>query len=158
MTKIKLLIFSDSHGDVGTMIDITEKEQPDELIHLGDHWNDAETLSFAFPDIPIAMVPGNCDPCWGKKDKLILKREGKTILLAHGHQWRVKSTSALAIEIAREEDTDVLLFGHTHQALCHRDQEMWVMNPGTVGGRWAPASYGIIEIGESGLECRLVFL
>lgn len=156
MTTIKLLIFSDSHGDVGTMLDITEQEKPDEIIHLGDYWRDAETLSFAFPEIPISMVPGNCDDGFGKRGKLLLERGGLTILMAHGHQWRVKSGPALAIETAREAGADILLYGHTHEAACWQEEHMWVMNPGTVGGKRARPSYGVIELGEAGAVCRLV--
>ena len=140
------------------MIDAVEKERPDEIIHLGDCWQDAETLSFAYPEIFMSMVPGNCDFCMGKKGVLTLEREGVAILMAHGHQWRVKSGPALAIEIARESGADILLYGHTHEAACWQEDGMWIMNPGTVGGRWARASYGVIEIAEHGVQCAIVCL
>lgn len=152
---MKLLILSDSHGDVGTMLDIVEKEKPDEIIHLGDCWRDAETLSFACPETPISMVPGNCDDCFGKKGKLILEREGVRILLAHGHQWRVKSGPALALEAGWEAGADILLYGHTHEADCWQDGAMWVMNPGTAGGRYAPATYGVVELMEHEITCEI---
>lgn len=150
-----LLILSDSHGDVGTMVDIVEKEQPNEIVHLGDCWQDAETLSFAYPDIPVSMVPGNCDNCFGKKGKLTLERDGVKILLAHGHQWRVKSGPALALEVGREAGVDILLYGHTHEADCWQDGDMWVMNPGTVGGRYAPATYGVVELLDGEVICEI---
>lgn len=153
---VKLLILSDSHGDTGAMIDAVERERPDEIIHLGDHWEDAQTLSFAYPDIPISMVPGNCDYCIGKRGKLLLEREGLVILMAHGHQWRVKSGPALAIEAAWEAGADILLYGHTHEAACWQEEGVWVLNPGTVGGRGAAASYGVIEISPAGPVCRIV--
>ena len=152
---MKLLILSDSHGDVGTLVDIVEKERPDEIIHLGDCWRDAETLTFAYPDTPMSMVPGNCDDCFGKKGKLVLERDGIKILLAHGHQWRVKSGPALALEAGREEGTDILLYGHTHEADCWQDGDMWVMNPGTAGGRYAPATYGVIKLNEGEVTCEI---
>lgn len=140
------------------MIDIVEKEKPDEIIHLGDCWRDAETLDCAYPKIPLYMVPGNCDDCYGKNDKLFLERKGWKILLAHGHQWRVKSGMSWALATGREAGVHILLYGHTHMADCRRDQGMWVMNPGTVGGRYAPATYGVIELEDGGasLEIRLV--
>lgn len=155
MTTIKLLILSDSHGDVGTMIDAVERERPDEIIHLGDCWRDAEELSYAYPDIPMSWVPGNCDDAFGKMGKLTLEREGAKILLAHGHQWRVKSGPALALEVGREAEADILLYGHTHEADCWQDGNMWVMNPGTVGGRYAPATYGVIELVDGEVTCEI---
>ena len=156
MTTIKLLIFSDSHGAVAPMLDLTEQERPDEILHLGDHLRDAETLSFAFPEIPVVMLPGNCDGWTRKPDRLLLEREGVKLLLAHGHQWRVKSGLALALNAARQEGADVLLYGHTHQAVCQREGELWVMNPGTVGGCRASASYGVLVIEGGVPQCRIV--
>lgn len=155
MTTIKLLIFSDSHGDVGSMVEIVEWERPDELIHLGDYWRDAEELSYVYPELMISMVPGNCDDCFGKKGKLMLEREGVKILLAHGHQWRVKSGPALAQETAMESGADILLYGHTHKAECRQENGLWVMNPGTVGGRRAPATYGVIMLDGGEVACEV---
>jgi len=33
---MKILIFSDSHGDVETMVQVIEKENPETIVHLGD--------------------------------------------------------------------------------------------------------------------------
>lgn len=158
MTTIKLLIFSDSHGRMGGMLEIAEKERPDEILHLGDCWEDAKTLAFAFPQIPTVMVPGNCDRCAGQQETLLLEREGWKLLLGHGHQWRVKSGGAPALAAAREAGADLLLYGHTHVALCLQDSGIWVLNPGTVGGVWAPASYGVVTLEPGRLEPRVVFL
>lgn len=153
---IKLLIFSDSHGETGSMLEIVEKEAPDEIIHLGDLIRDAETVSFAFPDIPVTIVPGNCDGWTNRRDCLLLEREGVKLLLGHGHQWQVKATSALALAEARAMKADVLLYGHTHRAVCRQEGSVLLLNPGTVGGRGAPASYGVIEIGDAGAVGRVV--
>lgn len=131
------------------MLDMTEKEKPDEIIHLGDCLRDAETLSFAFPDIPVTMVPGNCDGWTNRRDCLLLEREGVKLLLGHGHQWQVKSTSALALAEARTVGADVLLYGHTHRAVCQREGSVLLLNPGTVGGIGARASYGVIVIKDA---------
>lgn len=138
------------------MVDITEKEKPDEIIHLGDCWTDAETLSFAFPEIPVTMVPGNCDFCLGKKGKMLIERDDLKILLAHGHQWGVKSGPAVALEAAWEQEADILLYGHTHEAECWQENGLWVMNPGTVGGRYARATYGVIEIENGEADLRIL--
>ena len=150
------MIFSDSHGAVAPMLDIAEREQPDEIFHLGDYLRDAETLSFAFPKIPIVTVPGNCDGWTKQPGQLLLEREGVRLLLAHGHQWRVKSGPACALAAARQVGADVLLYGHTHQAVCGREGELWMMNPGTVGGWRAGASYGVLEIMDGVPQCSVL--
>lgn len=136
------------------MLEIARRERPDEILHLGDYLRDAETLSFALPEIPVTMVPGNCDGWTGKPDRLILERAGVKVLMAHGHQWRVKSGPGLALNAAKEAGVDVLLYGHTHQAVCRQEGGLWVMNPGTAGGVGAPASYGLLEITQGVPVCR----
>jgi len=137
------------------MVEVVERENPDELIHLGDYWRDAEELSYVYPELTVSMVPGNCDDCFGKKGKLMLERDGVKILLAHGHQWRVKSGPALALETAWEADVDILLYGHTHEAECWQEDGLWIMNPGTVGGRYAPATYGVITLDGEEVICEI---
>lgn len=153
---MKLLIFSDSHGELASMLEIVEKEQPDEVFHLGDHLKDAQALSYAFPELPVVMVPGNCDGWTGVPDRLLEERAGVRILLAHGHQWRVKSGPEQAIAAAQAAGANVLLYGHTHRGVCRRVGGLWVLNPGTVGGRWEAPSYGRLNLEAGEISCQTV--
>ena len=139
------------------MLDAVEREQPNEIFHLGDCLRDAESLSFAYPEIPVIMVPGNCDGWTGMSERLLLERDGVRILLAHGHRWHVKSGAGAALADARMCGADILLYGHTHQAVCRREEDgLWHMNPGTVGGIGARATYGVIELEKGCAACKLV--
>ena len=153
---MKLLILSDSHGDVGTMLEIVERERPNEIFHLGDCVRDAESLSYACPGIQVIMVPGNCDGWTGMSERLLLERDGVRILLAHGHRWHVKSGVGAALADARACGADILLYGHTHQAVCSREEDgLWRMNPGTAGGVYAPATYGVILLEDGKISCQI---
>lgn len=153
---MKLLILSDSHGDVGTMLEIVERERPSEIFHLGDCVRDAESLSYACPGIRVIMVPGNCDGWTGMSERLLLEREGVRILLAHGHRWHVKSGAGAALADARACEADILLYGHTHQAVCSREEDgLWRMNPGPAGGVYAPATYGVILLEDGKISCQI---
>ena len=46
--KMKVLVFSDSHGNTTNMITAIEQEAPDMVLHLGDHWEDVQELSWPF--------------------------------------------------------------------------------------------------------------
>ena len=138
------------------MLDPVEQEKPDEIIHLGDLIRDAQAVSSAFPEIPMTMVPGNCDGWTNRADSLLLERAGVKLLLGHGHQWQVKATSALALAEARAKGAGVLLYGHTHRAVCRQEGSILLLNPGTVGGRGAPASCGVIEIENGIVTPRIV--
>ena len=93
---MKILVFSDSHGDRQTMVLAAEAHRPDAIFHLGDCWRDAEELEYAFPDTPLYQVPGNCD--WGMADlpdvKLV-SLDGVKFMLCHGHTFGVKGGLSL---------------------------------------------------------------
>lgn len=116
---MKLVLFSDSHGNVANMADVVRLEHPDRVLHMGDLARDAEELARQFPDIPVTYVPGNCD---GRRPDLPDERcftlEGCKILMTHGHTYHVKMGPGAAIRAAREAGAGLLCFGHTHEALC----------------------------------------
>ena len=126
--------------------------RPQQVIHLGDITDDAEEVAEHYPELPFCMVPGNCDG-WGGAAPL--KKQitlgGKSILLSHGHRWGVKSGYERAIDDARAAGADILLFGHTHSALCQQLEDgLWMMNPGS-----ARSSYGLISIEDGTVSCEL---
>ena len=58
---MKILVFSDSHGNEDNMIRAVERERPftlDAIVHLGDGWRDAEALHRLYPRIPLEQVAG----------------------------------------------------------------------------------------------------
>ena len=57
---MKILVLSDSHGNVDNMARCVEMVGPRHILHLGDCLRDAEALHDLFPDIPMTTVPGNC--------------------------------------------------------------------------------------------------
>ena len=151
---MKLLVFSDSHGDADSMARAVDLEQPDQILHLGDTVRDAERLVDWYPEIPLVNVCGNCDGWCNTPDERLITVAGKALMLTHGHCYRVKSGPYMAIEAARTAGADVLLFGHTHQPLCDRQGELWVVNPGTIRGP-VRRTYGVITIAAGKLDCRI---
>ena len=154
MTNLKILVFSDSHRSRVDMIHAIEEQQPDMVIHLGDLMRDAEDLGFAYPKLPLVSVPGNCDGWTMEPVIRQFQAEGKSILLSHGHLWRVKQGYELAISEARKAKADILLFGHTHRAYCEQLADgLWVMNPGA-----SRASYGTILLEQGQVQCFITRL
>lgn len=95
---------------------------------------DAQRLSDWYPELPLVQVCGNCDGWCDVPDERLLHVGGRTLLLTHGHSYRVKSGLDLALSAARSSGADILLFGHTHLPLCDRQGALWVLNPGTIRG------------------------
>ncbi len=145
---MKILVFSDSHGDTAGMRRAVKNEHPDHIFHLGDCVRDTESLKpFG---IPITQVAGNCDPRGAAPAILTPEFEGVRIYMTHGHLHGVKYQYDRAIYAALAEDAQVLLFGHTHLAECCPEAGLWILNPGACSTRLG--SYGILEL-ESGRIC-----
>ena len=149
---MKILVFSDSHHSRAGMYDAIEAHAPQQVIHLGDLVEDAEDVSYAYPQIPFCIVSGNCDG-WNPVPTIRnIVLSDKRVLLSHDHLWRVKGGYDTAIAEGRKAGADILLFGHTHTPYCERLEDgMWVMNPGS-----ARSTYGVITIENGEIDCKLM--
>ena len=154
---MKILVCSDSHGNLDNLVRAVEREAPDRIYHLGDGWRDAQRLHAQFPDIPLEQVPGNCDWSVQSPAELLLTVRGKRILLCHGHTYGVKQSLLTAGYAAEEQDLDLFLFGHTHKPLVDRRGKTWFFNPGSIGDPLRP-SYGVVTLDGDRLDARTVLL
>ena len=146
MTKI--LILSDTHSGLSFMRHCIDRLKPQHIIHLGDHFADGEAMAQEYPHICFHQVPGNCDRYrtapW-QADILSYPIEGINFYMSHGHLHGVKSGLHRFLLDARKSKADIALYGHTHIADCHREEDgLYVLNPGS-GGSWS-GSVGLIEI------------
>lgn len=150
---MKILVLSDSHGIMRYMEQAVLDEKPDLVIHLGDRQRDAEELGRAFVQVPMLRVPGNCDgPFPGGEETLIRCLDGVRTMMTHGHRYGVKSGLQRAELAAREAGAGLLLFGHTHRALCEEHNGLWMLNPGACGGGYR-VEYGIVLVENGKLAC-----
>lgn len=141
---MKILVFSDSHGAMGKMVEAMEHERPHHVFFLGDHYRDGIELSELYPDIPMDIVRGNCD--WGRgPDLRVVELEGVRFLLTHGHLQYVKSGLDELLQEAKNRQVQVACFGHTHLAKVVYRDGIYLMNPGSAGGCHAREGYGVIE-------------
>lgn len=141
---MKILVLSDSHGNIGNMERAVALVRPRSIIHLGDCWRDAEELHDLYPAIPLEQVPGNCDYARFEAAERLLLLEDKRVLIAHGHTMHVKYGLLPAQYRAQEMNADILLFGHTHVPLVENGGKLIMLNPGTIGSYTRP-TYGVLE-------------
>ena len=156
---MKLLVLSDSHSALRFMFRCIEAVKPDVVIHLGDHFDDAQAMHEEFPGISFYQVPGNCDRYRCRPDQpeiLISRIGGVDFYLTHGHKHSVKSTLGLLLRDARACNVAAVLYGHTHIPDCHREEDgLWVLNPGSCG--YYGGSAGLITLDRSVIQsCRLL--
>lgn len=133
---MRILILSDSHGDLRSMKLAAERTKPDQIIHLGDCWQDTAALKALFPLIPVAQVPGNCDAydfSARGPEQLILTLDGHKVMITHGHRYHVKSGLLSLGYAAKEAGAELCLFGHTHHQTQEDFDGVILLNPGSIG-------------------------
>ena len=154
---MKLLVLSDSHGNLSHMEEAVLRVRPRMILHLGDCWRDGEKLRDLFPDIPFHQVPGNCDYRPDEPAERLLFLEDKRVLMCHGHTYGVKQTLLNAGYAAEEQNLDLFLFGHTHKPLVDMRGKTLFLNPGSIGDYRRP-TYGVLNLDRGRLDGRTVVL
>lgn len=147
---MKLLVFSDSHGNPSPMREaILRNPDADCILYLGDGIRDLADLD-GTPTIPVIAVRGNCDTSFdGYSTEEAVTFEGVRILLTHGHLYGVKGGQGGLFAHAKRSGYQIALFGHTHIPHESYDSEtgIYLFNPGSIGKRDAGAySFGIITL------------
>ncbi|MBR5155502.1 MAG: metallophosphoesterase [Clostridia bacterium] len=149
---MKIIIFSDSHKDFGSMVKVMEREAPvNWLIHAGDVHRDVEDLEVMYPRIPLAYVKGNNDYfIHDVPEDRFFTFEGIKIFLTHGHNYGVKYSLAKLYQKGEAMGADLVIFGHTHVAHCEKIGDVTLFNPGA-----ATRSYGVLEINDGKFEIEI---
>ena len=137
------------------MIRAINEEDPDLCFFLGDGERDLEEVQARFPSLPFFAVRGNCDMFSQLPQELRCAAGGIEFFAAHGHLYGVKHDRTLSAikTAARKAGAEVVLFGHTHEALLKKDGNLTLMNPGPASGRYA--SYGVLWKEKDRLHCEI---
>ena len=164
MEKMKILVFSDSHGrDSGMKRALQIHSDAEGVFFLGDGAREVLALAELERSRFFIGVKGNCDGLlFGLLGASELREEeeitlmGHKFLLLHGHTVGVKGGLGGLISHARRRDADLALFGHTHEPLerylSDGDKPLYLFNPGSISrpNRGAP-TYGIITLSDRGI-------
>jgi len=153
---LKILVMSDSHGNINNMFDAVDLESPDWVLHLGDNDRDCNDFELLYPDIVLRSVRGNCDRSSGELETDEFVLDGKRFLMTHGHLYGVKTGKSKIISAAKSRGVDVLLFGHTHIPYYALVDGMTVINPGSIGA--GGKCYAVLELNDGVLESVLKIL
>lgn len=146
---MRIVIMSDSHGAVGTLLDIIERhrDNTDLFIFLGDVDNDFDEVLMAYPDIKYKRVAGNNDRYSSHTTSDLINLNGKKIFFTHGHIFHVKHGNEEIIEYCRKIGADICLYGHTHKQFTNYDNGLYIMNPGAA----FTGAYGVIDLVDNGI-------
>lgn len=159
MEALKILVMSDSHSGISFMRMAVKTLKPDAIIHLGDYVRDGDVIAEECPNIPFYQVPGNCDLHWLNRslpEIQIRNIGGVKVYYTHGHRHGVKTYKENLYADARAADAQIVLYGHTHEADCHREPDgLWVLNPGSCGFYGGSVGVFTTEHGEVS-SCRIL--
>jgi hypothetical protein len=127
-------VISDTHGHLYPEVK-DALAGVDHIVHAGDVGM-PELLTELCTIAPVTAARGNCDTgAWA--DSLPLRAEvelgGARILVGHiGGRLREE---AAASRNSGRASADVVIFGHSHQALVERKDGVLYLNPGSAGPR-----------------------
>lgn len=161
---MRILVLSDTHiprraQDLPREIwEMAEKV--DLIVHAGD---------FTTGDVLTELkgVNPNLQAVWGNMDepdlvhmlpeKLVFDAMSKRIGVTHGSgsPWRIEKR---VLEKFRNEKVDVIIFGHSHQAILKEEEGILLFNPGSPTDRIfsKKLTFGLLEISEEGIEAKIL--
>lgn len=148
---MKLVVMSDSHGDMEAVKSIAGLSA-DASFHCGDSEGSFSDPAFG----SMHKVRGNCDTDPAFPKSVIVSVGGKKIFAVHGHKHNVKQSLLELYYSAKEQQADIVLFGHSHLYGAEMKDGILFVNPGSTlmprGGK-AP-TYAVIEWDDS---VRVIF-
>lgn len=153
-------VISDTHSIKIPAPVLVRFKTVDLIVHAGDIC-DVETLKSLQQIAPTKAVQGNMDQAAIKKELPI--RESFTcghfrIGITHGHIGEGRDALKNAAASFKHDKMDVIIFGHTHQALNERVGDTLFFNPGSPNDsvRSKFDSYGLISIEGDKMKAEIV--
>ena len=156
---MKIVVFADSHGDKETMKLFIEKLGPETVIFLGDGAEDILALENEYPELRFEYVKGNCDTIESVPTEKLISLDGFNFYLSHSDMYDYRFDTDKIVKCAREKGASLFLHGHTHTPTLWSDNEITIMNPGTVRNKpgMGCATCGLIYTYESRFICKILF-
>ena len=150
---MRIVVISDSHRRTGAVDKIlSSQSDARHIFFLGDNASDMEDFEIIYPDKIFHIVSGNCDGFSLFPSTALEVLEGKKIFYTHGHNFSVKYGIHRLMDIAKKNDYQIVLFGHTHISKILYEEGIYFVNPGSVSNpREGKASYAVIDITDKGI-------
>ncbi len=156
---MRILAVSDSHGNSRALGDILSIHSSvvDLIVHLGDGEKEYNELIKPLP-LKSVFVRGNCDFGSSAPELQIVEFNGRKIFCSHGYKYSVKYDLSVIKNAARAQNADIVLFGHTHNAVSQYENGLYIVNPGSVSRYSDRPSYALIDVVESGILPNIVYI
>lgn len=158
---MKIGVISDTHDYLNPKVfDIFKGV--DLIIHCGDICKpeiiiELETIAY------VQAVSGNMDD-YEIKSKYPISSKVDTpagvLCFTHGHMYDVNFGRTDSITNAfKHLYPKIIVFGHTHEALCKKEDEIILFNPGSAkASSQSDASVGLLSIDENKIKPEIIYL
>ena len=153
-------VLSDTHSFNIPASVIERLKSVDLIIHAGDIC-DIETLKLLKKTAPTKAVQGNMDEA-AVKDKLPLKEiivcGDLRIGVTHGHIGEAREPLKNAIAAFKDDKVDLVIFGHSHNAIYEKVGPTLYFNPGSPNDsmRTKYFTYGLISIEGKEIKAEII--
>ena len=150
---MRYLIVSDTHGNDRNLERAIMRSYPmDGVFHLGDLEGSESYIEDICP-CPVYMVSGNNDFFSPAPSQQIVEIDELRIFMTHGHRYGVAYDMEDLKKAAKANQCRMAFFGHTHRPEIIEEDDMVLVNPGSLtyprqAGR--RPSYAILEVDEKG--------
>jgi uncharacterized protein len=127
-----------------------------QILHAGDVGG-RPVLDALSVIAPVLAVYGNVDPLDGfLPESVETEAGGLSVHVSHGHELG----SPVPGKLLARYSADIIIFGHTHRPLVHRDGNRLVINPGAAGPRRfdSQPSVGVLRITNRKADVDIVAL
>ncbi len=128
---MRVLIVSDTHRQNEEYFGLLTRHRPDMVIHCGDGEGSEYALTQA-ADCPVQIVSGNNDFFCNLPKEVEMTLEGHNLWITHGHTYGVTVGYNLLKAEARDRGAEIVFCGHTHRPVVERDNDVIVVNPGSL--------------------------
>ena len=150
---MKILIVSDTHGRHQALDRALEEAgKIDMFIHLGDVEGGEDYLE-AVVECEKHIIRGNHDFFTELPREEEFEIGPYHAFITHGHYYYVAMEVDTIIEEARSRNADIVMFGHTHKPYIEIDEDVTILNPGSVSYPRQPdhmPTFLIMEIDDEG--------
>ena len=159
---MNIMVVSDDHGrddfEKAYKLAVSKYSHIDAVIHAGDTGRFDNSYYESICGPMFYAVAGNND-FNNNKRAMLLKFEGRTIFVTHGHRYNVYNGTTALEYAALENGADIAIFGHTHVPYHHKDNDLIVINPGSLAGiRSAEKSFAVLELGDDDTKVKFYYL
>ena len=140
---MKILLVSDSHGDIESL-DLLAKKYPNMDLYL--HAGDSEQDEFSIK--PFISVRGNCDHYYDFPNFLVIPSPAGNIYVQH--------TPYISKSVISEHNAKIVIHGHTHTRRNEKKHGILFINPGAISYArdQFDGSYAILDIEDNKIEVK----